>query len=112
MYMRGMGRYGLKRYRPMRGYNPGLGQTPDVTSTITYLPEGTPAPEGQPGFNQMIATPLTAQQLATLSAQNAAFFGSQAGLGPNPPTITQWLPLIAGGFAVLVLLTSGGGRRR
>jgi hypothetical protein len=75
MYMRGMGRYP----KAVRRFRTGMGQTPDVTSTTTLNYPGMP---GGDQTNQMIATPLSAQQLATLSMQNAQYFGSQQGLGP------------------------------
>jgi hypothetical protein len=90
----------LQRYRPMRGVRRrGFGQTPDVTSTIQYLGVVEGQPADQTGVNQMIATPVSAQQLAQLSLENAQYFGSQQGLGPFTPqpgtqgTIpaTQWL---------------------
>ena len=95
MYMRGgMGKYqGLKRYRPMRGV-PGLGQTPDVQSSIQYLGVVNGGAD-QTGVNQMIATPLSPAQISAMSIGNAAMFGSQAGLGPYGSS-TPDLPPIPG----------------
>ena len=94
MYLSGMRGYGR---RGLRGLRRGLGQTPDVSSTVTYLPSGAPSPEPVPGFNQMIATPLTPAQIAALSAFNAAYFNQPtggAGGGGNATggqSFTQWL---------------------
>lgn len=97
MYMRGAGMRGYGRRGLGRGR--GLGQTPDVTSTITYLGVVPDQPvSDQTGQNQMIATPLSPAQLAAQSMANAAFFGTQQGLGPfgggagtASATFTQWL---------------------
>ena len=114
MYMRGMG-----RYRGMRGRR-GLGQLncPGDPGCPGYLTPGLNQLITQPDQNQMIATPLTPEQIAALSAANQAFFGSQQGLGPQTPgapgtQLAKYMPWIVGGLSVVVILGSvGGGRRR
>jgi hypothetical protein len=63
----------------------------------------------QTGINQMIETPLTAAQIAAMSTRNAAFFGSQAGVGPNPPApsaLTKWMPFILAGIFMVLVFSS------
>ena len=82
----------------------GLGQVETSTTVLNY--------PGMPDLNPMIETPLTASQLASLSAANAAFFNQ-----PADGTVTSWLSansgLVAiGAGVVLLLVVLTGGRRR
>lgn len=92
---RGLG--GLKRL--------GLGQA-DTTSTTVLNYPGMPIDQ-----NAMIATPLTANQLAALSAANAAFFNQ-----PVSGTAASWWSQNSGIVTVtagaLILLTVLRGGRR